>query len=86
MPKISEFFGIIIAMFYNDHYPPHFHARYSGYKATFSIEDLRILEGELPKRVISLILEWAFLHREELKREWELAKEHKPLFWIKPLE
>jgi len=86
MPKISEFFGITIAMFYNDHEPPHFHAIYGEYKATFSIEDLRILEGKLPRRVISLILEWAFLHREELKREWGLTKEHKPLFWIEPLE
>lgn len=86
MPRISEFFGIIIAMFYDDHHPPHFHAIYGEYKTTFSIEDLRILEGKLPRRVISLVLEWAFLHRDELRREWELAKEHKPLFWIEPLE
>jgi len=86
MPKISEFFGIIVAMFYDDHYPPHFHAIYGEYKATFSIEDFRILEGRLPRRVISLVLEWAFLHREELGKEWELAKEHKPLFRIEPLE
>ncbi len=27
MPEISRFFGIIIAMFYNEHNPPHFHVR-----------------------------------------------------------
>ena len=86
MPRISEFFGIIIAMFYDDHHPPRFHAIYGEYKTMFSIEDLQILGGKLPRRVISLVLEWAFLHREELRREWELAKEHKPLFWIEPLE
>jgi len=86
MPKISEFFGIIIAMFYDDHHPPHFHAIYGEYKAKFSIEDLRILEGKLPRRVISLVLEWAFLHRNELRKEWKLSQEHKPLFNIEPLE
>ncbi|MCK4527928.1 DUF4160 domain-containing protein [candidate division WOR-3 bacterium] len=86
MPKISEFLGIIIAMFYDDHNPPHFHAIYNEYKATFTIESLELLEGELPRRVVSLVLEWAFLHRDELKREWKLAGEHKPLFWIEPLK
>lgn len=28
MPEISRFFGIVIAMYYNEHNPPHFHARY----------------------------------------------------------
>lgn len=27
MPEISRFYGIIIAMFWDDHNPPHFHAR-----------------------------------------------------------
>jgi hypothetical protein len=86
MPKISEFFGIIISMFYDDHNPPHFHAIYGERKAIFSIADLRMVEGELPSRAISLVLEWALLHRDELAKEWELASSHKPLFWIKPLE
>jgi hypothetical protein len=30
MPAISRFFGIIVAMYYNDHAPPHFHVRYGG--------------------------------------------------------
>lgn len=85
MPRICEFFGIVIAMFHNDHQPPHFHVMYNEYKATFSIEELRLLEGQLPRRAVSLVLEWAFLHREELKKEWQLARDHKPLFKIKPL-
>jgi phosphomannomutase len=33
MPEISRFFGIIISIFYDDHNPPHFHARYGDYDA-----------------------------------------------------
>ncbi len=34
VPRISEFFGITIAMYYNDHAPPHFHAKYGEHEAT----------------------------------------------------
>jgi hypothetical protein len=37
MPTISEFFGILILMFYNNHAPPHFHARYGEYEALIQI-------------------------------------------------
>jgi hypothetical protein len=85
MPEISRFLGIIIYIYYNDHNPPHFHAHYGKNKAIFSIEDLSIIEGKLPTRVVSIILEWAFLHRNELKKDWELAKRKRPLNKIKPL-
>jgi hypothetical protein len=45
MPRISEFFGIIIRMFYRDHAPPHFHAKYAEFTASFSIETLELIEG-----------------------------------------
>jgi hypothetical protein len=63
MPEISRFFGIIIAMFYNDHPPPHFHVRHGSDRATISIEDL---DGKLSRTVLGLVLEWAALHRGEL--------------------
>lgn len=85
MPEISRFLGIIINMYHNDHAPPHFHVRYEKYKAIISIKDLRIIEGELPNRVISLVLEWASLHREELEKDWELAMKLAPLVKINPL-
>ena len=50
MPEISRFFGIIITMNYNDHVPPHFHARYGGDQATIAIETLRVLGGRLSPR------------------------------------
>jgi len=57
MPEISRFFGILIAMNYNDHPPPHFHARYGNNKAIIDIRTLRLLEGELPPRVFGLVME-----------------------------
>jgi hypothetical protein len=86
MPKISEFYGIIIAMFYNDHNPPHFHAVYGDHRATFALDDVRLLEGSLPRRAASLVRTWAKIHQHELRREWKLAQDHKPLFRIAPLD
>ena len=59
--------------------------KYNEYKAIFTIEDLKMIEGDLPKRVVSLVLEWAFAHREELVEDWNLAVENKPLKNIEPL-
>jgi hypothetical protein len=50
MPTISVFYGILIRMFFNDHAPPHFHARYGEFEATVDIHTLEALEGELPRR------------------------------------
>ena len=86
MPEISRFFGIVIAMFYREHAPPHFHAKYAGQWAAFSIEDLKMIEGTLPRRAISLVLEWAFQHREELMVNWERAENREALEKIKPLD
>jgi hypothetical protein len=86
MPEICRFLGIVIAMFYDDHNPPHFHARYEKCKATINVQELKIIEGFLPPRVLGLVIEWATIHKEELLREWDLAKEKQPLFKIKPLE
>lgn len=72
-------------MYYNEHHPPHFHARYGENRASFSIEELKIIEGDMPKRIISLILEWAFDHRAELMGNWELAKRKEKLKDIRPL-
>lgn len=72
-------------MYYKDHDYPHFHAKYAGQTGVFSLPDLRLVEGSLPRRVISLVLEWAFDHREELLNDWELALTKQPLVPIPPL-
>jgi Domain of unknown function (DUF4160) len=86
MPRISQFFGVVISMYYNDHAPPHFHAEYAGEEAKFVIESLEILAGRLPRRARALVLEWASLHRIELTENWELAREGLPRNEIAPLD
>ena len=86
MPEISRFLGIIIVMYYNDHAPPHFHAKYGDFEAVVAIDTGEILEGKLPPRVMGLTQEWREAHREELKEDWRLARERKALNKIEPLE
>ncbi len=86
MPRISQFFGIVILMFYDDHSPPHFHIKYAEHKAEMSIATLEVLEGKLPNRVLSLVLEWSALHRSELVDDWERARQGLPLQPIEPLD
>jgi hypothetical protein len=86
MPEISRFFGIIVAMFYNDHAPPHFHVRYAGERALIGLETLSVLEGKLSPRVLGLVVEWAALHRQELLDDWESARREEPLQPIAPLD
>lgn len=86
MPTISEFFGILIQMFFDDHAPPHFHAKYAEHEALISIDPLGILQGYLPPRAFSLVMEWAALHQQELMRDWERAKAMQTLEKIPPLK
>jgi len=85
MPEICRFFGIVIAVYYDDHNPPHFHARYSGGKVSIEIQTLKVLEGEISSRALGLVVEWASLHKEELMKDWELAKSNQPPEKIEPL-
>jgi len=86
MPEISRFFGILIAMYHNDHQPPHFHVRYGGQKAIINLHTLELLEGKLPPRLHRLVLKWATLYQQELLQNWELARNQQPLNKIPPLE
>jgi hypothetical protein len=86
VPRISQFFGVIIYMYYNDHLPPHFHAEYGEFQALYMIETLDILRGGLPRRAHSMVIEWALAHRAELRVDWECAREQVPLDQIEPLD
>lgn len=85
MPEISRFYGIVIAMFWDDHNPPHFHARYGKHKAAIEIASLRVLDGRLPPRALGLVVEWASQHSEELMKNWEEARKSRPVHKIDPL-
>ena len=86
MPEISRFLGLIITMYYSEHPPPHFHARYGEQKAVIAIDPPVMIQGQFPPRVYGLVIEWATLHREELLENWRLITEQAPLRSIAPLE
>jgi hypothetical protein len=86
MPEICRFFGIVIKMHFNDHAPPHFHARYGRFTASIAISRLALLKGRLPPRVLGFVLEWAALHRDELLEDWEIARRRGDVKPIQPLE
>lgn len=86
MPEISRFFGIVVRMFYDDHPPPHVHAEYQGYRAKVDFEG-NVLAGNLRSRTaLRLVREWLDRHTIELERNWELARQSKPLEKVAPLE
>jgi hypothetical protein len=74
MPIVSQFFGIIIKMFWREHASPHFHAIYGEYAVLIDIRTLEVLKGGLPKRAQALVLEWAAQHRVELMEDWNLCQ------------
>jgi hypothetical protein len=85
VPRISAFYGIVIAMYYRDHAPPHFHAIYGEHEATIVISTGDVLHGTLPTRALRLVQEWATEHRDELGRNWDRARRRLPLDSIEPL-
>jgi hypothetical protein len=85
MPVISRFLGIVIAMYWNDHSPPHFHAKYGGYEIKVFILD-GSTEGEFPRRALKHVLEWHSMHKEELLADWELCEQRQMPRPIEPLE
>lgn len=72
MPLISFFYGISIYMYFDDHNPPHFHAKYGEFEITIRIKDLSVIYGTMPPRALGLIVEWALLHQQELLADWDL--------------
>lgn len=84
MPTLSMFYGIVIRMYFDDHYPPHFHALYQGKEAKFDF-DGNVLEGSIPSKQRKFVEAWAELHRDELEANWALAQEREDLYKIDPL-
>jgi hypothetical protein len=86
MPKVPEFSGISIYVYYREPMPPHFHAIYAEEEALIGIDNLSLLSGRLRPRAMGLVMEWAALHQEELHGVWEQAVAHRPLDKIEPLQ
>lgn len=84
MPEISRFYGIVVFMNYNDHNPPHFHARYQDQEVMIEIQT-GIVQGRMGRRALQMLFEWAGAHQEELMENWRRARERRPLEKIPPL-
>lgn len=85
MPTISMFYGILIRMYKEEHNPPHFHAKYNEFDASFNF-DGEIIEGKFPPKQTALVKSWALIHTEELKANWELLETEEQLYKISPLQ
>jgi hypothetical protein len=85
MPKICEFYGVVIHTYHNEHAPPHFHAEHGGRVASIAF-DGTILRGGLHPRALLMIRRWANLHSMELRENWDRARRHDSLVRIAPLE
>lgn len=86
MPELSRFFGIIIRMYYDDHPPPHFHAIYGDQEMQVAIEPIVIMNGQLPRRATSMVIEWAALHQQELLANWRRLEAEQIVVKIDPLD
>ena len=73
-------------MYFNDHNPPHFHAAYGEYEILIRIADLSVYSGSLPSRAFGLVMEWAFVHQQELSANWKLMVAELPFNKIEPLK
>jgi hypothetical protein len=72
-------------MYYGDHPPPHFHARYGSDAAKIEIASSEVIAGGLPGRALRLVREWVELHRDELYANWHRAVRHERPWPIDPL-
>ena len=85
MPVICRFLGIVIVMYYNDHEPPHFHAKYGEFEVTVELET-GVINGQFPPRALRHVLDWYDINIDELRLNWDLARRREPLQAIAPLE
>ncbi|HMT01520.1 MAG TPA: DUF4160 domain-containing protein [Candidatus Absconditabacterales bacterium] len=86
MPQLSSFYGISISIYFADHNPPHFHATYGEFEALFDLRTIGILQGWLPPKAHTLVVEWAALHQKELEENWQTIQKDGTYNKIQPLE
>jgi hypothetical protein len=86
VPGLSEFYGIVIYMYFLDHNPPHFHAIYAKHEALIRIDNGDVIRGRLPRTAGKLVEEWRRLHVDDLVANWQQAQEPAALSSIEPLQ
>ena|SRR2546426_4908328 len=86
MPVISKFYGIVIRMLCVRQFTAHFHAIYGDTELVVSIWPLKIIQGNAPRRVREMVLEWATQHQQELLSAWNRCQVGQPPMRIEPLQ
>ena len=86
MPIVCRFHGITIQLNWREHNPPHFHATHAGFEASYAIQDLELMQGQLPPRAQAMVLKWAAGHRQELLENWKRVQNHQPPIRLSPLK
>ncbi|MDR0480082.1 MAG: DUF4160 domain-containing protein [Burkholderiaceae bacterium] len=72
-------------MFWRDYAPPHFHALYAEHEVLIDLRTLEVMEGNMPRRALALVLEWAQKYRPELMENWQLCERNQAPNAIQPL-
>lgn len=85
MPTISRFYGLVVAMYFDDHTPAHFHVAHGDREAKVRIDTLEVIDSTLTTRDLRLVLGWAKLHQDELAANWTRARAGETLKPIEPL-
>jgi hypothetical protein len=85
VPRLSEFYGIVVYMYFSDHHPPHIHALYGDDEALVRIADGVVIRGGLPRTATRLVQEWVTLRRPELEANWQRAQVPDSLLPVAPL-
>lgn len=88
MPIISQFYGIIIRMYYRyneQHKFPHLHTTCNEQEAVFNLEG-KMIEGKIPIKKKKIVEAWIIIHKKELERLWKITVNGKGYFKIEPLK
>ena len=86
MPVISKFYGIVIRMLCARPMEARFHAIYENSELVVGIWPLKIIDGEAPRRVREMVLEWAAKHQQELLSAWQRCQFGQEPIRIAPLQ
>lgn len=72
-------------MNFNDHAPPHFHAKYDDYHITVEIKT-GIVNGRFPRRALRHVMDWYEMHQDEILDNWNSIQDTGEFHKITPLE
>lgn len=70
MPRIAEIDGIVVSINFDDHAPPHFHARYQSESVSIEIETGRVI-GTMGRNQLNKVEQWRKHNLQYLRSKWK---------------